>query len=57
MGRHYNLYLLIRYNYHINVEVCAGLKGMKYFYKYIYKGYDRIIVYMSHEDELIDEIK
>lgn len=53
----YNPYLLTRYNFSINVEVCVGLKGVKYLYKYIYKGYDRIAVYMSHEDEPIDKIK
>ena len=53
----YNLYLLTRYNCHINVEICAGFKRVKYLYKYIYKGYDRISVCMSHEDEPIDEVQ
>ena len=29
-------YLLTRYNCHINVEVCSGVKAIKYLYKYIY---------------------
>ncbi|KAH7703395.1 hypothetical protein AAVH_29433 [Aphelenchoides avenae] len=34
-------YLLRRYNAHINCEVVAGLKAVKYLYKYIYTGLDR----------------
>ncbi|XP_021965954.1 uncharacterized protein LOC110861154 [Folsomia candida] len=42
----YNPYLLLKYNCHINVEVCASIKSVKYLYKYVYKGYDcaRIVV-------------
>ena len=36
----YNRFLLLKYNAHINVEVCTSLKMVKYIYKYIYKGYD-----------------
>jgi len=36
----YNPTLLMRYNCHINVEVCCSIKGVKYLYKYIYKGSD-----------------
>lgn len=37
----YNPYLLMRYNYHINIEVCSSIKAVKYLFKYIYKGHDR----------------
>ncbi|KAG2213750.1 hypothetical protein INT45_001288 [Circinella minor] len=37
----YNLYLTTKYNSHINVEICASNKAVKYLYKYIYKGSDR----------------
>ena len=51
----YNPYLLLRYNCHINVEICSRLKTVKYLYKYIYKGHDRV----SHDGDNkgIDEIR
>lgn len=36
----YSPYLLLKYNAHINVEICTSLKAVKYIYKYIYKGFD-----------------
>ena len=36
----YNPTLLMRYNCHINVEVCSSIQGVKYLYKYVYKGSD-----------------
>ncbi|GBN27771.1 hypothetical protein AVEN_31077-1 [Araneus ventricosus] len=36
----YNPYLLLKYNAHINVEVCTSLSAVKYVYKYINKGFD-----------------
>ncbi|UYV70096.1 hypothetical protein LAZ67_7001779, partial [Cordylochernes scorpioides] len=32
----YNPYLLVRFNAHINVEVCASVKSVKYLFKYVY---------------------
>nr|XP_009763055.1 PREDICTED: uncharacterized protein LOC104215018 [Nicotiana sylvestris] len=55
----YNPYLLMRHNCHINVEVCSGVKGIKYLYKYIYKGHDGCAVYIESDDgeKIVDEIR
>ena len=37
----YNPYLLLKFQCHINVEVCTSIKAIKYIYKYTYKGPDR----------------
>ncbi|PKU86419.1 hypothetical protein MA16_Dca025242 [Dendrobium catenatum] len=55
----YNPYLLSRYNCHINVEICSGIKAVKYIYKYIYKGHDKISVSISQKngEQPFDEIQ
>ena len=40
----YNPYLSLRYNCHINVEVCSSALAAKYLYKYVTKGPDRAMV-------------
>ena len=55
----YNKYLLLKYNAHINTEVCTSLKAVKYIYKYVYKGYDcaNVVVGTGDDVKLIrDEI-
>ena len=37
----YNKALLLKYNAHVNVEVCSTLYAVKYLHKYIHKGGDR----------------
>ncbi len=46
----YNPYLTIRYKCHINVEVCNSIAAVKYLYKYVYKGHDRVLVVVQLED-------
>lgn len=55
----YNPYLLALFDCHINVEVCANISAVKYLYKYIYKGHDRVSFNIGNaEDQPIhDEIE
>ena len=53
----YNPFLSLRYNCHINVEVCASPKAAKYLHKYINKGSDRASVGVEVEGQPRDEIK
>lgn len=43
----YNPYLATKYNTYINVEICSGIKAVKYVYKYVYKGADMVSLRMS----------
>ncbi|XP_075099144.1 uncharacterized protein LOC142176012 [Nicotiana tabacum] len=55
----YNPFLLCKYNYHMNVEFCSNIKIVKYIYKYICKGHDKIAFHIhdNDTDTNIDEIK
>ncbi|XP_021762967.1 uncharacterized protein LOC110727695 [Chenopodium quinoa] len=53
----YNPYLSSLFDCHINVEVCSTTKAVKYLYKYVYKGHDRISYnVVSSNNEVVDEI-
>ncbi|VDL83145.1 unnamed protein product, partial [Nippostrongylus brasiliensis] len=52
----YNPYLLLKYNSHINVEICGMITAVKYLYKYVYKGSDRARLRIGN-NETVDEIK
>ncbi|XP_060212759.1 uncharacterized protein LOC132640260 isoform X2 [Lycium barbarum] len=52
----YNPYLLCKFDCHMNVEVCSDIKVVKYIYKYICKGHDKI-AFSVHNNAEIDEIK
>ncbi|XP_073125562.1 uncharacterized protein [Henckelia pumila] len=52
----YNPYLLLKYDCHINVEVCGGVKCVKYIYKYIHKAPDRVALEIRNEQNC-DEIQ
>jgi hypothetical protein len=39
----HNVWLLKKYNCHINVEICTSISSVKYLYKYVYKGHDRYV--------------
>ncbi|XP_028085941.1 uncharacterized protein LOC114286913 [Camellia sinensis] len=38
----YNPWLLLKYDCHINLEICSSVTSVKYLYKYVYKGPDRV---------------
>ncbi|XP_052901350.1 uncharacterized protein LOC128307508 [Anopheles moucheti] len=50
----YNPWLCHKYDCHINVEVCSSVASVKYLYKYVYKGHDRVAVSAA---ESLDEIQ
>ncbi|XP_015160967.1 uncharacterized protein [Solanum tuberosum] len=55
----YNPFLLKKFGCHINVEICSDIKVIKYIYKYICKGHDKIAFSVHNNDTNveIDEIK
>ncbi|KAG6657396.1 hypothetical protein CIPAW_04G088100 [Carya illinoinensis] len=55
----YNPYLLATFDCHINVEICSTIKAVKYLYKYIYKGHDRVAFNLISEqnNQQVDEIQ
>ena len=48
----HNPFLSTKYNCHINVEICASIKAIKYIHKYIYKGPDQATVEVGERDEI-----
>jgi len=46
--------LLVQFNCHINLEVCASIKSVKYIHKYVYKGNDCATLEMRG---VVDEVK
>ncbi|EEY60735.1 helitron helicase-like protein [Phytophthora infestans T30-4] len=52
----YNPFLSQKYNCHINVEVCATNKAIKYIYKYVYKGSDMTTITIEGEEIRANEI-
>ncbi|XP_056688781.1 uncharacterized protein [Spinacia oleracea] len=48
----YNPFLLLKYDCHINIEICSSIKCVKYLYKYIHKGLDRVSMEVHNGDEI-----
>jgi hypothetical protein len=47
----HNVYLLTKYDVHINVKFCNNIRVVKYLCKYVYKGHDRAIVEISCQND------
>ncbi|GBM83685.1 hypothetical protein AVEN_84254-1 [Araneus ventricosus] len=45
-----------KFNAHINVEVCASVKSVKYLYKYVYEGHDAVSVRLQSNDVLLNNM-
>ncbi len=43
----HNPYLTKMFNAHINVEVSVGIRSVKYLFKYVYKGPDRVVAVIT----------
>ena len=49
----FNPYLLVKFQSHINIEICAAVEAVKYIHKYILKGGDKVRMQLHNpNDEL-----
>ncbi|XP_024886657.1 uncharacterized protein LOC112464095 [Temnothorax curvispinosus] len=57
----YSPYLLMKYDRHMNLEICSSVKNVKYLHKYIHKGFDCAAIEVQTRDGTrlikIDEVK
>jgi len=56
----YSLYLLLRFNAYINIEIARSIKAVKYMCKYVYKGGNRAAAVLHSKEagiRIVDEIK
>ena len=47
----YSPYLTLKYNCHINVEICSSIFAAKYLDKYVYKGHDMTMIRLQRHDD------
>ncbi|XP_050915857.1 uncharacterized protein LOC127130950 [Lathyrus oleraceus] len=52
----YNPWLLLKYDCHINVEICSSIKSIKYLYKYVYKVPNRVTMEV-HKGSYMDKVQ
>ena len=46
----YSPYLTLKYNCHINVEICSSISAVKNLYKYVYKGHDMTMIRLQRHE-------
>jgi len=51
----HNNYLLTKYDAHINIEVYNNIRVVKYLFKYVYKGHDRVTIEISRQNDNASE--
>ena len=51
----YNPFLLLKYDCHFNVEIVTSVVFVKYLYKYISKGPDRIILKITEDNKELEK--
>ena len=45
--------MTLKYNAHINVEICSTVMAVKYLYKYVYKGHDIALLEITNKENEI----
>lgn len=51
----YNRTLLLKYQCHINTEICSSVSSVKYLYKYCFKGHDMARIVVEAAGVVLDE--
>ncbi|GAA0157453.1 hypothetical protein LIER_38465 [Lithospermum erythrorhizon] len=54
----YSRALLLLFNCHINIEICCDIRAVKYLYKYVHKGHDKVMFRIASDalGSKVDEI-
>lgn len=53
----YNTYFSAKFQSHINFEICSGVRAVKYIYKYVCKGHDRIVAQVSGSENEVSKFR
>ena len=47
----YSTYLVQKYNFHVNLELCSSIKSIKYILKYEFKGNEMATILFFENDD------